>query len=307
MKNFITRVPNSSTEKPQKSKPGPYVDLMIDRNFKLFFGSEKRKDLLLALLQVFIPELNIVSVELGPQEHPGREPDLVSSVFDVNCRTADGRTVVVEAQYNSRKDYIDRMLYYATWPIDEQIRRSGSNNYTLSEVFIISFTNFALVHDSDWGADDSVVSSYSLREDGNFETMTRALNFRYVELGRFNKEESELETVRDWWLYILKNIGHLSKELELRLSEGGDVLNRLLSEVRVEGMSKTEKLEYYKNMRNSFDIQSEKWYARQEGLEEGLAKGEEAKAKAIARNLKEMGLSPEQIAKATGLPENEII
>ncbi|MBO4446587.1 MAG: hypothetical protein J5764_00505, partial [Bacteroidales bacterium] len=84
-------------------------------------------------------------------------------------------------------------------------------------------------------------------------------------------------------------------------------LNRLLSEVRVEGMSKTEKLEYYKNMRNSFDIQSEKWYARQEGLEEGLAKGEEAKAKAIARNLKEMGLSPEQIAKATGLPENEII
>ena len=71
MKNFVTKVPSANIEEPREARLGPYVDLMIDRNFKLFFGSQKRKDLLLALLQQFLPELNIVSVELGPQEHIG--------------------------------------------------------------------------------------------------------------------------------------------------------------------------------------------------------------------------------------------
>ena len=312
MKDFVTRVPEHDIEKPGKERFGPYVDLMIDRNFRLFFGSQKRKDLLLALLQEFLPELGIVSIDLGPQTHIGRDDDLVNSVFDVSCTTADGRTVVVEAQYNARKDYLDRMLYYSTWPIDEQIHTGGSKNYSLNEVYILSFTTFALIHDKDWG--EAVVSSYTIREDSNFEKMTEALHFRYVELGRFNKEEKELESVTDWWLYILKNIGNLSKELEVRLSEGGDILNRLLSEVRVEGMDKNEKTEYYKNMRNAFDIQSEKWFARQqgfeagkqEGIEAGLAEGRAEGRAEVAKELKAIGINPEQIAKATGLPVEAI-
>lgn len=292
MKNFVTRVPSAKIEEPKEARLGPYVDLMIDRNFKLFFGSQKRKDLLLALLQEFLPELNIVSVELGPQEHIGRDEDLINSVFDVSCTTADGRIVVVEAQYNARQDYLDRMLYYSTWPIDEQVHTGDSNNYALNDVYILSFTKFALVHDRDWG-ESEVISSYSIREDGNFEKMTEALHFRYVELGRFKKEEAELESVRDWWLYILKNAGSLSDELQIRLSEGGDVLERLVSEVRVEGMDKNEKTEYYKNMRNAFDIKSEKWFAREEGKAEGKAE--------VAKELKALGINPEQIAQATGL------
>ena len=70
-------------------------------------------------------------------------------------------------------------------------------------------------------------------------------------------------------------------------------------------MDKKEKNEYFKNMRNAFDIKSEKWFARQDGIKVGLAEGEArglAKGRAdIARNMKDMGLSPEQIAQATGL------
>lgn len=173
----------------------------------------------MALLQEFLPELNIVSVELGPQEHIGRDEDL-------------------------------------------------TNRYT-----------FALVHDEDW-SEAEVISSYTIREDGNFEKMTEALHFRYVELGRFDKKEEELKSVRDWWLYILKNAGSLSDELQIRLSEGGDV-------------DKNEKTEYYKNMRNAFDIKSEKWFAREEGKAEGKAE--------VAKELKAIGINPEQIAQATGL------
>ena len=175
---------------------------------------------------------------------------------------------------------------------------------------------FALVHDEDWD-EAEVISSYTIREDSNFEKMTEALHFRYVELGRFDKKEADLKSVRDWWLYILKNIGRLSRELKIRLSEGGDILERLVSEVRVEGMDKNEKNEYYKNMRNAFDIKSEKWFAREDGIKAGLAQGRaegEAKGLAegaargraeekaeIARNFKNLGIDVQKISQATGL------
>ena len=77
-------------------------------------------------------------------------------------------------------------------------------------------------------------------------------------------------------------------------------------------MDKKEKNEYYKNMRNAFDIKSEKWFAREDGIKVGLAEGEarglakgreelRAEKEAIAKNLSGMGLTPEQIAQATGL------
>lgn len=51
-------------------------------------------------------------------------------------------------------------------------------------------------------------------------------------------------------------------------------------------------------MRNEFDIKTEKWYARQEGLEEGRLE--------IARNLKADGLSPEQVSRYTGLTPEQV-
>ena len=265
MKQFVTKVksvPEGELVARPARETGPYVELMLDRNFKLFFGSEERLDLLLALLQEFLPELGIVSVELGDKENVSMRKELKNSVFDVKCKLGDGRTVIVEAQYNSRPDYLDRVLYYSYWPVMGQIRSGKKNNYKLSEVYVLSFTNFALVHDADWEGD--VVSSYSLREDGNGELMTDALHFRYVELGRFGKKEAELESLRDRWLYYLKNLGGLKEELAWK--ERGDAIDRLVEAARVQALNDEDRDLYIRNMESAFDIQSEIWYARQEGV-----------------------------------------
>jgi predicted transposase/invertase (TIGR01784 family) len=125
-------------------------------------------------------------------------------------------------------------------------------------------------------------------------------------LGRFLKTEKELESAQDWWLYLLKNAGSLSEELQIRLSEGGDILKRLLEAARAEGMDKKEKNEYFKNMRNAFDIKSEKWFAREDGIKEGMAKGKAEGKAEVAKELKALGINPEQIAKATGLSAEAI-
>ena len=51
MKQFVTKVksvPEGELVARPARETGPYVELMLDRNFKLFFGSEERLDLLLA-------------------------------------------------------------------------------------------------------------------------------------------------------------------------------------------------------------------------------------------------------------------
>ena len=68
--------------------------------------------------------------------------------------------------------------------------------------------------------------------------------------------------------------------------------------------------EYEIVMRNELDIIAEKNYAREEGRTEGMAKGE-AKGRAensreIAGKLQAMGMSVEDIVKATGLSKEEI-
>ena len=58
-------------------------------------------------------------------------------------------------------------------------------------------------------------------------------------------------------------------------------------------------------MRNELDISLEKRYVKEEafkeGREEGLAEGEAKGREAIARKLREMGMTLEDIFKATGI------
>ncbi|MBQ7270032.1 MAG: hypothetical protein IJS62_09340, partial [Bacteroidales bacterium] len=81
-----------------------------------------------------------------------------------------------------------------------------------------------------------------------------------------------------------------------------DATDKLLTAARYAGMTPKERNEYLQNMRNEFDIKTEKWYARQEGLEEGAS----IKSEEIARNLKALGLPEEQIVQATGLTPEQV-
>ncbi|MBQ2521151.1 MAG: hypothetical protein II537_00425, partial [Bacteroidales bacterium] len=128
------------------------------------------------------------------------------------------------------------------------------------------------------------------------------------ELGRFGKKEAELESLRDRWLYYLKNLGGLKEELEWK--ERGDAIDRLVEAARVQALNDEDRDLYIRNMESAFDIQSEIWYARQEGEARGEAKGRAEGASArtdeIARNLKADGLSPELVSRYTGLTPEQV-
>ena len=320
MNNFVTRIP--AARHGGKVQCRKYVDLLVDGNFKLIFSKEKNKPVLINLLNEFLPDIEVKEVTLIQQERRGRRKELKTGVFDMYCKTSDGRSIVVEVQYNPRRDYLDRMLYYSTWPISEQ-KKVSAKNYLLNEVYVLSFCNFALVHDSDWdqreGEDEpKIISSYSIREDGNGELMTNALHFIYVELGRFRKKEEELGTERDWCIWCLKNMGSME---EIPRSLSFRKVNELLGITEVESLPPDERDEYDRNMQNELDRLTERRMMEEEhqqalasafnegvteGEVRGEARGEANKCREVAKKMLADGLDINTIAKYTGFSKSEI-
>ena len=112
-------------------------------------------------------------------------------------------------------------------------------------------------------------------------------------------------------MYVLKNLPKLDRVPE-KLRE--KIFLKLFEKAEIAKFSKNEymqyeeSLKYYRDLKNSLDTAREegKMEGREEGLKEGLKEGEQRKQIEIARKLKQMGMSSEEIQKITGLSREEI-
>ena len=287
---------------------------MFDRGFKRVFGKPANKDILIAFLNEVIPEKHIVDLTYLNTEKEGLGPESHKFVFDVQCRIDDGSRIIVEVQNADQKYYLDRVLYYGSLTILDQLDSGGE--YALLPVYVISILDFSLEHEI-WNGD--VRSSYSIREDGTGELMSDALHFIFLELGRFNKKVTELANDKEKWFYCIKHMDRLTERPKAMQAE---IFRRLFNVSEVEVLPKQEREQYIREMNTERDIRNQKAFAREQGLAqgleqgktEGLAEGEAkglAKGKAesqreIANNLAALGIAPATIAKATGLSEDEV-
>ena len=117
------------------------------------------------------------------------------------------------------------------------------------------------------------------------------LEFIYVEIAKFNKSLDELETLYDKWLYALKNLYKLTQRPKELCDK---VFDRLFEEAEIAKFTPQEIREYeaskmaYRDIKNSIDT------AKREGRIEANIE--------TAQRLQAMGLSTEQVAKASQLP-----
>ncbi|MEP7109914.1 MAG: PD-(D/E)XK nuclease family transposase [Ferruginibacter sp.] len=70
---------------------GRYVDPLSDFGFKLLFGSEPNKDLLIAFLNdLFQGRKSIVDLVYNKNEQQGPQAGFRKSIFDLTCTEMDG-------------------------------------------------------------------------------------------------------------------------------------------------------------------------------------------------------------------------
>ena len=307
-----------------------FINPFIDRGFKILFGKEESKELLIDLLndlfegEHFITELSFMNVEM-----PGECPDSRTAVFDLKCRDQDGTIFIVEVQNASQSYFYERGLYYLCRVICDQDRKGDEWKFKIYPVYGIFFLNF---HSG---------RTASLRTDivlANRETgcqVSNAMHQIYIEMPLFNKKEADCKTGLDYWLYTLK---YMEKLQELPFKGQKALFRRLEELAKIVNLNKKERMEYdeclkvYRDNKNTWDYAIEKGFQEGmekghiEGMEKGIAEGKvegkvegiaegkvegiaEGKTEAIyniARTMKEKGVNIAMIMEYTGLNEDAI-
>ena len=71
-----------------------YADLMNDDVFKLVFGQESSKDVMIEFLNRVIEDRVIVDLEFMDKEMKSLDRDKKDSIYDMFCKTDDGARFV---------------------------------------------------------------------------------------------------------------------------------------------------------------------------------------------------------------------
>ena len=131
------------------------------------------------------------------------------------------------------------------------------------------------------------------------ETFYEKLKLIYLEIPKFDKEEHELETRFDKWVFVLKNL-HRLQDRPVKLQER--IFEKLFNEAEIaklnpeEMRSYQESLKAYRDNQNTMDYAVET--AKKEGRKEGIFE--------VAKQLKKNGVSIDLIERSTGLTKKDI-
>lgn len=275
-----------------------YISLLTDFGFKRIFGTKPNKDLLINFLNsLFDGEQVIKDVRYLNSEHVGDVFAERKAIFDVYCENEKGEKFIVEMQNAFQKYFKDRSLFYSTFPIREQAPKGQDWNFKLAHVYKVALLNFDFKEEA---FDQKEINhDVGLLDKKTFKVFNDKLSFKYIEIAKFNKSETELETLYDKWLYVLKNLPKLDKRPKA-LKER--IFTKLFEEAEIAKFSQQELREYEDSLKAYRDIKNSIDTAKEEGREEGIAK----EKLATAKRLLGMGLTQEQVAQGAGLSIEDI-
>ena len=285
-----------------------YVNFYTDFAFKKLFGTEMNKDLLISFLNALLQgrevvlDVNYLNTEhLGTQEYDRR------AVFDVYCKSDKGEVFLVEMQKGEQQFFKDRSIYYSTFAIREQAPR-GEWNYELKGVYTIGILNFCF----DKEREGNYYHEVKLMDTATKEVFYDKLVFIYLEMPKFTKQENELESLFDKWLYVIRNLAALMERPRVLQEK---VFAHLFEAAEIAKFSRVERYEYEESLKAYRD-----WFSvmataelrgeergKEKGLKEGLEKGRIEERLRNARGLKARGVDAEIIAQVTGLSVDDIL
>ena len=184
-----------------------YMSPFTDFGFKKLFGEEANKRLLIDFLNHLLPiKDKIVDITFKKNEQLATDFTSRGAVYDIFCEDEKKNQFIVEMQ-NGRQTYFrDRAVFYSTFPIRDQAQK-GQWNFKLKQVYCVGLLGFNL--DDKPAKDEKIISEYihtvNLKNQHN-AVFYKKLNYIFVELPKFNKQEHEITTHFEKWLYFLKNL-----------------------------------------------------------------------------------------------------
>ena len=301
-----------------------YADLLNDEVFKLVFGRESTKDVMIEFLNQVIPDRRIADLEFIDKEMHPVERDSKGSVYDMFCKTDDGSRIIVEVQRRKQPFYPERALYYSTFQIQRQVE-AGAEDYDFLPVYVVNILDFIMNRDL---TDQKVKTIYRLYEEDSHALLTDRVTFIFIELPRFTKAIDELDgNVLEGMYFCFKNMAVLNDRPKVLNHK---IFTKIFEVSELYNMDKSTRDKVLEKMTTERDLRNQMAYARKVAIEEGHAEGHaegraEGRAEGLAEGhaeglaegirtanlqnavkLKQLGVALEIISQATGLSIEEI-
>src|SRR3546814_465560 len=205
-------------ERPPLDYGHRYLDIRRDYAFKRIFGREECKELAIDLLEsLFEGRKPIKEIKFGSTERQGEHQETRTTRFDVQCTAEDGEQFLIEMQFEPQDNLFGRIEFYLFRMGSDQIP-SGvkGDHFPIPEIFAIAIVNF-----DPWKNElqpcgkqqNEYINSYDFRNIKTFEPYPRKVELMLVELPKFKKKLEELTTRLDKWLFLFKNLHHLTEPI----------------------------------------------------------------------------------------------
>ena len=97
-----------------------YIDIFTDYGFKKIFGEEANKSFLIDFLNALLPDAHIKDLTFKNTEQLPATTVERKAVYDIYCENERGEKFIVELQKAKQNYFIERSIYYATFPIAAQ-------------------------------------------------------------------------------------------------------------------------------------------------------------------------------------------
>jgi len=278
------------------------INPRVDFAFKLIFGNEQNKDILISLLNAILEDYQTCPIEsieiLNPLGSKEYSKDKLT-ILDIKAKDQKGEFYNIEMQISDQYYYQKRALYYWSRLYTSQISE-GIGYQNLTRTVSINILNFNAIKEKNYH------NIYRVRELKQNTDLTDHLEIHFIELDKFTKDLPDLKKTMDRWIYFLKyaekftetNLPEPLKEIQ-PIEKANVILDRI-------SLNKEQRDIYEARLKMLRDADGALQTARIRGWEKGIEEGIEKGKIEVAKKLLRLDMDVEKISEATGLNVEDI-
>ncbi|RZM27382.1 MAG: Rpn family recombination-promoting nuclease/putative transposase [Pedobacter sp.] len=273
-----------------------YLDPQTDFGFKRLLTTDTNKDLLIGFLnEVLSGERRIADIVYNQNEWRGSAAHKKRVIFDLLCTDENGGQFLVEMQRLAQPSFKSRVLYYASMLITEQLQpgRKRVDEYVLLPLHFIAIMGFKIAE-----MEEQCIENVGLCSTRSGVIFDKGLRFTYICLPNFRKEEGQLSSKLDHWLYIFKHLATLQHQPD---AISDPLFNKLFKIAEYNQLTAEEKLMYDQDLKIERATRNAEYGIREEGKLEGILEGKLAARVEIATELLKLKLSLSQVSAVSGV------
>ena len=182
-----------------------FVDVKNDIAFRKIFGNENKKEILISFLNAVLELPEGKRIKNTEIKNPFQMPEikgLKSSILDVLATDERNISYIVEMQVEEPDGFDKRVQYYTAKQYSAQI--NIADDYPLlNQVIFIGIINFNFFSGKEYLTKHLIINTKTGKQE------LKDIEFNFIELPKFKKKQTELDSLIDKWTFFIKNAPNL--------------------------------------------------------------------------------------------------